>query len=335
MLRTYEYHSQLKSYIKGFIEQKRTNGYSYEFEAYIYTKFDEYCIENNLSENDLSKEALNGWMALRSCESKGYCGQRISFVRQLLIYMNSLGIKTYIPRDFTDREKHVPHILSDDEIKAFFYEVDSNRPSACTPTCAAATVPVSFQRMAEEYKVLFRLIYCCGLRNAEACNLTRENIDLENRTLAIIHSKGDKDRLVYLHDDMARLLPKYMDNLKETFGCNSRWLFPGKDPMQHLPKTTVDSKFNDLWARTAFSDTCDKKPTVHCLRHTFVVKRMNLWMEQGINLNQMMPYLSKYLGHNGRSETFYYYHQVDSAFRIIRQKDTKSASIIPEVNADE
>ena len=28
-----------------------------------------------------------------------------------------------------------------------------------------------------EYKVLFRVIYCCGLRNNEACSLKIKNVD--------------------------------------------------------------------------------------------------------------------------------------------------------------
>lgn len=120
MLRTYPYRSSLQPYIEGLIMQKRANGYNYEFEAYLYTKFDEYCFDNSLTENSLTREALAGWMALRDCESKGYHGQRISFVRQLLLYMNSLGITTYIPRDFSAREKNIPHIMSDEEIQAFF-----------------------------------------------------------------------------------------------------------------------------------------------------------------------------------------------------------------------
>lgn len=86
-----------------------------------------------------------------------------------------------------------------------------------------------------------------------------------------------------------------------------------------------------FWAKTSCSNNCDKKPTVHSLRHTFVVKRMNLWMEQNLSLNTMMPYLSKFLGHHGKNETFYYYHQVDSAFKIIKKKDKISEIVIPEV----
>jgi len=58
-------------------------------------------------------------------------------------------------------------------------------------------------------------------------------------------------------------------------------------------------------------------------------------MEQGVSLKEMLPYLSRFLGHASPNETFYYYHQVDSAFRIIRQRDKSSSSVIPEVVADE
>ena len=67
------------------------------------------------------------------------------------------------------------------------------------------------------------------------------------------------------------------------------------------------------------------------MRHTFVVKRMNLWMENGTSLKEMLPFLSRYLGHQSPDETFYYYHQVAEAFRIIRKNDKTGISVIPEV----
>ena len=49
----------------------------------------------------------------------------------------------------------------------------------------------------------------------------------------------------------------------------------------------------------------------------------------------MLPFLSKYLGHTSPSETFYYYHQVAEAFRIIRDRDITGKRVIPEVHEDE
>lgn len=326
MLRTYEYASPLKPYIEGLISQKRSLGYNYEYEAYMLKTFDDYCIKKGLEKAGITKAFLGDWYVLRNTESKGYRGQRISSVRQLSLYMNSLGLDAYIPRDFSSREVHVPHILNDEEVESFFKAVDSYRS-------AAPAKP--FQRLAAEYKVFFRIVYCCGLRNAEACNLKVQDVDLDKGTLTIIHSKGNKDRLVYLSDDMKQLCREYLYCLCNTLGFEPVWFFPCRIPTMSMRKTSIDKKFNEFWMQTPFSFTCDKKPTVHSLRHTFVVKRMNLWMEQELSLNAMMPYLSKYLGHKGRNETFYYYHQNESAFRIIRQKDTASGTVIPEVSAYE
>ena len=75
--------------------------------------------------------------------------------------------------------------------------------------------------------------------------------------------------------------------------------------------------------------------SVHCLRHAFVIKRMNLWMENDISLKVMMPYLSSYLGHSTPLETYYYYHQVEDAFTILQKKDVVSSQVIPEVCYEE
>lgn len=326
MLRNYKYASPLKPYIEGLISQKRSLGYNYEYEAYIFKAFDDYCIKKGLEETNITKKLLEDWFILRDTESKGYRAQRISFVRQLSLYMNSLGIDAYIPKDFSRREIHVPHILNDEEVISFFSAVDSYQP---------ATSAKPFERLAVEYKVFFRLVYCCGLRNAEACNLTVKDVDLDKGILTIIHSKGNKDRLVYLAEDMKQLCREYLCYLHNTLDFEPEWFFPCRIPTMPMHKTSVDKKFNEFWTCTPFASNCDKKPTVHSLRHTFVVKRINLWMEKGLNLNIMMPYLSKHLGHKGRDETFYYYHQTESAFRIIHQKDNTSGIVIPEVNADE
>lgn len=184
--------------------------------------------------------------------------------------------------------------------------------------------------MSLEYKVLYRLIYNCGLRNSEACNLTWINVELNRGYLKIIHSKNDKNRIVYISDDMLSILRKYQREISEK-ASQSIWVFPGLNPLYSIPKTLVDRKFNEIWNKTKFANQCDKKPTVHCFRHTFVIKRMNLRMNQGVDLNTMMPYLSKYLGHKSRGETFYYYHQINEAFHIINKKDTQASLVIPEV----
>ena len=58
-------------------------------------------------------------------------------------------------------------------------------------------------------------------------------------------------------------------------------------------------------------------------------------MEADIPLQEMMPYLSNYLGHTDPVETYYYFHQIEEAFRTVRRKDTVSARVIPEVHYED
>ena len=54
-------------------------------------------------------------------------------------------------------------------------------------------------------------------------------------------------------------------------------------------------------------------------------------MHQVIDSKTMLPYLSSYLGQKSPEETFYYFHLAGKAFDTIREKDSVSGKVIPEV----
>lgn len=319
MNRNYIYRSSFAPYIEGLIRQKRSAGFRYEYEAYILKTFDYFCVNNDFNAAEITRELVMKWAIQRETEGINYRNQRVSFVRQLSLYMNSLGILSYIPHQTASTVTTISHILNPDELKSLYQIIDSYLPEK-----------KAWHRFSMEYQVIFRLYYCCGLRLAEACNLRINDVDLENGTLKIMQSKGDKDKLVYMAEDVTDLCRRYHKKMSSILP-DTPWFFPGKNPNQPIPKTSMDKKFKQFWNMTPFANTCDKAPTIHSLRHTFVVNRMNEWMNEGINLSSMMPYLSKYLGHTSIEGTFYYYHQVDSAFQIVHQKDSLSDSVIPEV----
>lgn len=318
----YEYQSCFAPYIKQFLQEKRSVGFTYETEEWKLKHFDHFCVKESVAEPYLSRELVKKWGTLRERETLSTCSARISIIRQFALFMISLGKEAYIPLDFYKCEKRLVHILPDNEISAFFHEIDSYSPETKAP---------SFLRLSTEYKVVFRLIYCCGLRISEARKLKWNDADLEAGTLKIMQSKGHKDRLIYMSDDLAVLMKEYKTILNAHYGCVSEWVFPAREPGSCLGSVTINAAFRRAWNATPYAEGCDKTPTVHCLRHSFVVKRMNLWMEEGISLKEMLPFLSRYLGHQSTDDTFYYYHQVSEAFRIIRERDKTSGFVIPEV----
>ena len=177
-MRERKFSSALAPYIEGLIREKRSNGYIYEFQAYILEFFDKFVIENGFDDGTLSPSLIEAWSIQRTTEGKGYRNQRVSFVRQLSVFMFSLGLNAYIPdRIQSNTFTPDPYILSRDEITDLMSCVDSFIPRQKV-----------YIRLARSYSVLFRLYYCCGLRLAEGVNLRRVDVDLDRGILMIFKS---------------------------------------------------------------------------------------------------------------------------------------------------
>ena len=315
----YSYYCTFATYIEGLITQKKSCGFVYDYEAYILKTFDDFCVCRNYSEELITREIAMEWAVQRDTEGINYRNQRVSILRQLSLYMNSMGIVSYIPQHQSSAAIPVPHILDAAELCELFEVIDNYLPWQ-----------KHWHIYSMEYQVLFRLYYCCGLRLAEGCHLRTCDVDLDAGILKITGSKGRKDRLVYMSKDLTSLCCKYDERISRLL-AGRVWFFPGKKEGKPFSKTSIDKKFSQFWNMTSCSKHCEKPPTIQALRHAFVVDRINQWMLEGVSLQAMMPYLSRYLGHSGINETMYYYHQVREAFQIVRQKDHLSSQIIPEV----
>ncbi len=316
----YTYESKLALYMEGLINQKQSDGFKYHSGELLLKRLDTFCIEKFPDATTITYEMAAKWSEARSGESEAYHNSRMSAMKTLGTYMLSLGLEAYIPNSFNCKTyRPILYIPSKEEVKSLLKEMD-------TPTSNNKTQI----RINAECKVLFLLYFCCGLRLSEGRLLKREHMDLDKGILTILESKGQKDRLVYLPSDGINILKDYKNRIEKDF-LDIPWMFPGGNPSKPISCSGVESCFNRYWSRLPVAKILDKHPTPHCLRHAFVVERLNEWMLNGIDTNKMLPYLSRYLGHKSPSETYYYYHLVDKAFAVIRDKDTISSHVIPEV----
>ena len=326
LFKEYPYSSVFASKLVDYIGQKRLFGFSFELQSYWLYRFDEHCRGHDIKSLNISKDLFEAWANRFESEGKSSQLSRLSALRGFCKYLNTIGINAYTPHKLPQGEKTIPHIFNDSEVHQFFTVLDSINPYEHSKRTGC------YQRMAQEYRVYFRLIYCCGLRNSEACNLKMSDVNLSERILTIRQSKGRKDRLVYMSDELTQLCKVYKDFLQNVVGGSTEWFFPGKSFSKPLRNTSMCKKFDEVWSKTTASQKCSKKPTIHSFRYYFVIKRMNLWMnDDTIDIETMLPYLSNYLGHSSPSETYYYYHYVQDAFTLVRKKDLISDLVIPEV----
>jgi len=163
----------------------------------------------------------------------------------------------------------------------------------------------------------------------EATELSCDNIDLESGKVKIIGAKCMKDRNVYMPEDLLDLARKYDKEIHKNIP-NRYFFFVGDLLGNNLKKTTLCRRFTNIWNMTGFAKTVDKKPTIHCFRHTMVVRKLEEWYRDKVDYTYWLPYLSAYLGHTSLENTYRYIHLVDSSFPIIRESMNQFENLYPQ-----
>lgn len=174
---------------------------------------------------------------------------------------------------------------------------------------------------------LFRMMYTCGLRSGEVRAMQRKHFNPLEGTLFIKESKGHKDRLIYMADDVCRLIKKY-DSILEN-------IYPGREYLFISPRGSKisSSAFNSYFQLVLHksgikSDTKQIRP--YDLRHAYAVHRINQWIYEGEDLNALFPYLSRHMGHNRFEDTSYYIHLTSEFYPELKERmNSTHHSVIP------
>jgi len=319
----YTYSSHLKEYIEGLLDQKHALGCPYLASERVLKDFDEFCKFNYPNEKELTKEIGQTWAVIKQTEKPCSFQNRMAPVRELARYINRLGIEAYvISSEYTPKyaRQHVPHIFTDSELKLFFAATDRLQKNERSEIRHIA-VPV-----------IFRLLYCCGLRPNEVRILKRENIDLSTGMLNIPESKGHKDRAIMIAEDVLELCNKYYRFAKRKYP-NSQYFFPSRFEQGNCYSSNWLSKmFWRCWCSSGIGDFSGNRPRPYDFRHTFATNKLYEWMKSGKNLEAQLPYLSAYLGHSNFSQTAYYIHLVPEIFpHMAKMNFSTYEALIPEV----
>lgn len=315
-----EYYSNFAGHIAQFIRQKHDLGFPYVYSEYVLATFDKFCVDRFPHEALLTKEIGQAWAIRKECEGVSAFRCRMAPIRELAAYLRRLGLESYIipTDDLPKQQAKVPHIFSQDELRLFFNVLDNTPYDKRFPT-RHLVIPV-----------YFRLLYCCGLRPSEPRNLQVEDVDLADGHISIRESKGHKDRVVMLHDDLLSLCQRYNAQVSRIFP-GRKWFFPNA----HAEKLSLGwacHVFQSMLAKTEIQQVGSNPPVVYSLRHTFATHRLYLWMQEGKDLMAWLPYLSTYMGHTEFSTTAYYIHLIPGMFeKMAHFNINQYEHLLPEV----
>jgi integrase/recombinase XerD len=176
------------------------------------------------------------------------------------------------------REKHLPNVLSKQEIKAIL-EAPTNL----------------------KHRAMLSLIYACGLRRSELLNLTLKNVLSDRNLLFIRQSKGKKDRVVPISNKIIEMLRTYYKAYKP-----KTWLFEGQ-----IPNTKYSEMSLAKVLKQALKKAGNQKPvSLHWLRHSYATHLL----ESGTDLR----YIQELLGHSSSRTTEIYTHVSTKKLQQIR-----------------
>ena len=317
----YSFYSNFSDRIRSFISYKNSLGYPYHDSSRVMRNFDVLCAEHFPQKTWLDQEIGMLWSERKGNESNGGHRNRVMVLREFAKYLCSIGESAYmIPIQLTRKpKKPTPHIFSEEELTCFFRASDQFEPHKDSPI-RHLVIPV-----------FFRLVYCCGLRPAEARLLCVEHVDLQRGVIRIVESKGHKDRLVMLSDDIAHLLGRYQKATKGVFP-ECQYLFPRYDGAGPYTKRWTEEMFWRCWEMAGVTEFCGPRPRVYDFRHTFATRCIYRWMQEGRDADAMLPYLSAYMGHSSLDDTAYYIHLVPDLFSALACIPTAQyEALLPEV----
>jgi integrase len=166
---------------------------------------------------------------------------------------------------------------------------------------------------------LIGLLSATGLRISEALNLSRDDVDFQNKLLVVKETKFSKSRYVPMHPTTVEALKNYVrfrDRLvPETPFCKSFFLLDNGFSLNYR-----QALYAFQLIRGQLEWPGKQLPRLHDLRHTFACNRLLKWYQEGIDVNNAILMLSVYLGHCKITDTYWYLTGIPSLMAIAAQR---------------
>lgn len=200
---------------------------------------------------------------------------------------------------------HVPYIYTRDELHRLLDATSlliDRRRSLPQPTL----------------RLLLLFLYGTGLRLKEALTLSCNDVDLSSNLLTIHCSKFYKSRFVPFGNQLHSLLESYLaqrQRLPMPKGMDSTYFATNRGAP--IGKRCIELNFQRLCYLTDIhrSDSTNRQPCLHDLRHTFAVHRLTLWYRSNTDVQRSLPHLSTYLGHVRLASTQRYLNMTQDLLR--------------------
>ena len=315
----------MKTRVRDFLAERRQLGFELETMGRALNNFARY-VDARGERGPLTVEIMAEWA--RCAKSKRQTpltwARRLKILRPFARYLQQFEPRTEVPDEaiFGPVDQRLaPHICSEQEI------ID----------LLAAARRLHPDLRGAGYEALFGLLASTGLRVSEALLLRDGDVDLRAGLLTVRRTKFAKSREVPLHPSAIQALSRYRRVRKLYIERDAETPFfvatRGQRLGQPLTRRQVERVFATLRDQLGWVNRgAHHAPRVHDLRHSFVVRRVMLWHQQGIDVDQAMLSLSTYVGHAMVTNTYWYLSGVPELVAVAASKFETFAAKAREVS---
>ena len=301
--------------INNFLQYKHFLGYKYKTDEIVLNEIKNYLLENKV--DIITKEVTEDYARINSNLRPNTIARNMGVFRELCKYIKQQDIECYqIPNNIypQNHKIYIPYIFSHEEIKNIYNNLET---------------PISNYHyryyIQKAYSLIIKLLYQTGMRIGEVLNLTRDCYNYELGIFTLKETKNGQERNIAIPDDLNERINEF---------CN-KFVYDKEDKIFKTSIGSVNNYFKKV-LKVANIKITDNGPTLHCLRHTYVVHNIEKAIEDKVDLNVFLPILQSQLGHQSLNSLSYYFHITNDVLKVVNKiSEEELAYLISEVKYEE
>ena len=288
--------------VQRYVEWKRANGYRFERSRCTLRAFSKALPQVEMTRvtgehilGFLNRQQastitwrLRYWTLFRFFEYWSYRGVEVQF--------------TMPPPKPVVRQTFTPHVFTTSELRSLLTAVSKSANS--------------HRRMDEQtLRTVILFLYATGASVGEVASIQRSDVDIDGGFVSIRSTRPNRARRIPIGDDLRGILHRFME-LRQNAHPENPYLFVTKTGLQ-ISTHRFGRHFRRLrnLAGIRRGDGSRYQPRVDDLRYSFAIHRIAKWIEEGADLNRMLPALAAYMGQMGLGSTERYLFMTPERFR--------------------
>jgi integrase len=304
--------------LTAFVRFKNAMGFPYKRSIATLQNFDRFAASLGWKRSQDMAALTHAWLSHSRPRKPVTVTNELGVLRQFCRFRQRYEPRAFVPdRTWAPQSAEslfAPYIFTDKEIRRILATTARVNASPRSRRC---------------YRLLILVLYCTGLRIGEALSLRRCDFDPKRACFHVGPSKG-RVRWVPFHQDLARELRHWLKHDCPD-SCAESYLFASDNGLQRRVKN-VSHNLRVLFRRCRLKATSGRTgPRCHDLRHTMAVHRLQRWYREGRDPQQLLPWLSAYLGHRNLLGTELYLHATPELLATASRRLHRQLTATPDI----